>query len=56
MRQTAVFYKKHAEKYIVFSAKTLKTMPPDPYTIREEDGVRINKGLAEKWDQLYDSL
>ena len=32
------------------------TLPPDKYTIRKEDGVRINKGLEEEWDKLYKSL
>jgi predicted dehydrogenase len=34
----------------------IKTMPQDAYTIREADGVRINKGLEEAWEELFKTL
>jgi predicted dehydrogenase len=40
----------------IYKKGEIKTMPADAYTIRAEDGVRINKGLAEAWDELYAAL
>ena len=34
----------------------IKTLPQEAYTIREADGVRINKGLEEAWEELFKAL
>ncbi|MBE6366896.1 MAG: Gfo/Idh/MocA family oxidoreductase [Lentisphaerae bacterium] len=31
----------------------ITTLPETAYTIRESDGVRINNGLAETWDKIF---
>ena len=40
----------------IYKQGEIKTLPENAYTIREEDGVRINNGLAEAWDKIYSEL
>lgn len=40
----------------IYKHGEIKTLPESAYTIREEDGVRINTGLAEAWDEIYTGL
>ena len=40
----------------IYKKGEIKTLSADSYTIRPEDGVRINNGLAEAWDERFKSL
>lgn len=40
----------------IYKKGEIKTLSADSYTIRPEDGVRVNNGLAEAWDERFRSL
>ena len=40
----------------IYKKSEIKTLSADSYTIQPEDGVRVNNGLAEAWNERYKSL